>query len=138
MCGFCFIFSRLIFHLLDAMQCDVDHNGVLDISEFTDYLTNVFEELSHTDAFLVHGASPREMAEATAQLCFAEADVNHDGELSFDEFNWWFSQSGSAQKMVQETSKRVHDDGEEAEEDQQSFIEEEQARAVFNSVDADR
>ena len=65
---------------------DVDRNGVLDIGEFTDYLTSMFEALSHTDAFRVHGVSPRAMAEATAQQCFEDADVNHDGVVSFDEF----------------------------------------------------
>ena len=64
-------------------------NGFLDLSEFTAYLVRVFRALAHTPAFQVHGASPEQMAKATAAHCFDDADANHDGVLSFDEFSAW-------------------------------------------------
>ena len=35
---------------------------------------------------LTRGASPEAIAKATTERCFAEADINHDGKLSFEEF----------------------------------------------------
>ena len=76
----------LCFSLTAHYQYDEDENGVLDQSEFTNYLTSVFAALEHTPAFQMHGVSPRAMAEATAVQCFEDADVNPDGVLSLEEF----------------------------------------------------
>ena len=34
--------------------------------------------------------SPAELAAATVEQCFADADLNGDGRLSFDEFTRWY------------------------------------------------
>ena len=81
------------------LQFDNDGNGVLDFAEFTDYLTGVFEALAHTSAFQVHGASARAMAEGTAAQCFEDADENHDGVVSFNEFKTWFDQPEGVQAV---------------------------------------
>ena len=38
--------------------------------------------------------SPQELAEATTEQCFLDADLDQDGGLSFEEFRRWYSQSG--------------------------------------------
>ena len=62
----------------------------------TKYLTSVFRviEEKNAEAFARHGISPEELARITAEQCFLEADLNHDGRLSFDEFKRWYSKSG--------------------------------------------
>ena len=80
--------ARALFDKFDA-----NGDGVLDYDEFTEYLTSVFAALSHTPAFQAHGASPAQMAEATAQQCFEEADADGNGTLTFDEFQAWFETS---------------------------------------------
>jgi len=49
----------------------------------------VFEALSHTPAFQAEDSTPAEMAQATAEQCFEEADDDGDGNLTFDEFRAW-------------------------------------------------
>ena len=84
--------ARALFEKYDA-----NSDGVLDYGEFTEYLTSVFDALSHTPAFQAHGASPAQMAAATAQQCFEEADADGNGTLTFDEFQAWYETSpGSA------------------------------------------
>ena len=74
---------------------DANGDGVFDLAEFTEYLTSVFEALQphNKAAFRMRSISPREMANETAKQCFEEADRNHDGSLSFDEFKAWYSSS---------------------------------------------
>jgi Ca2+-binding EF-hand superfamily protein len=42
-------------------------------------------------AFARHGIAPPDLARITAEQCFLEADLNHDGLLSFEEFKSWYS-----------------------------------------------
>ena len=42
------------------------------------------------------GVSAEELAMVTGEQAFADADLNHDGKLSFDEFQQWYAaESGS-------------------------------------------
>ncbi len=79
---------------------DANGDGVFDLGEFTEYLTSVFEALQphHKAAFRMRALSPRDMAQATAMQCFEEADRNHDGSLSFEEFKAWYSSSSLGAK----------------------------------------
>jgi hypothetical protein len=79
-------------------QYDANGDGVLDVGEFTEYLTSVFEALSTTPEFKASGVTPSQMAEATAAQCFAEADANGDGSLTFDEFKQWFEASAPSRE----------------------------------------
>ena len=72
-------------------EFDENGDGVLDLDEFTLYLTSVFEALRDTPAFKATGATPAQMAGATAEQCFIEADENADGELTFAEFQNWYA-----------------------------------------------
>lgn len=75
---------------------DDNGDGVLELVEFTTFLTSVFESLSKTDAFLeCGGVSPEQMAQATAKQCFDEADSDHNGTLTFNEFQEWFTHDPS-------------------------------------------
>jgi len=50
----------------------------------------VFEAIAHTPAFLAHGVTPSQMAAATAQECFEQADKSGSHDLTFQEFKQWF------------------------------------------------
>ena len=107
--------ARALFEKYDA-----NSDGVLDYGEFTEYLTSVFDALSHTPAFQAHGASPAQMAAATAQQCFEEADADGNGTLTFDEFQAWFQADPSRQLKT----------------DASGSIKQSEARALFEKYDA--
>ncbi|KDO22666.1 hypothetical protein SPRG_10981 [Saprolegnia parasitica CBS 223.65] len=72
---------------------DANHDGTISKAEMALYLTSVFKVLyessPETQARLA-GVSPDELGEVTADQAFEEADLNHDGSLSFDEFRKWY------------------------------------------------
>ena len=74
----------------------------------TRYLTAVFKVMVHAESL---ECSPKEYAERTALQAFEEADLDHDGNLSLDEFQWWYSQESGIKLMVEgvaeEAAKRV-------------------------------
>jgi len=81
-------------------QFDLDGSGSLDLGEFTSYLESVFVKLQTGEVVKAQagGASnPRAMVEATAQQCFADADADKSGALSYPEFKQWFKQHGATQ-----------------------------------------
>lgn len=80
--------ARLLFD-----KYDENGDGVLDQHEFTNYLTSIFAAMAHTPEFQAEGATPEQMAVETAAQAFADADVNGDGSLTFDEFKAWFQES---------------------------------------------
>lgn len=80
--------ARLLFD-----KYDENEDGVLDQAEFTNYLTSIFAAMAHTPEFQAEGATPEQMAVETAAQAFADADVNGDGSLTFDEFKAWFQES---------------------------------------------
>ena len=68
--------------------------GFISRDEMTRYLFSVFKVLYSADAATEGkmGVGAEELARITADQCFAEADLNHDGRLSFDEFKRWYMQ----------------------------------------------
>ena len=74
---------------------DYSGDGYIDTNEMETYLTAVFKVLyaSHHGRDRASGMSAEDLARATTRQCFAEADANHDGRLSFTEFREWYLRS---------------------------------------------
>ena len=60
----------------------------------TRYLTAVFKVMVHAESL---ECSTEENAEHTALQVFEEADLDHDGNLSLDKFQWWSSQESGTE-----------------------------------------
>ncbi|OQR94910.1 hypothetical protein ACHHYP_00829 [Achlya hypogyna] len=74
---------------------DYNHDGFISLDEMTRYLTAVFKVLYETDRSLLEKmqVAPEELAQVTAEQAFLDADRDHDGKLSLDEFEAWYTQS---------------------------------------------
>ena len=72
---------------------DYNKDGYISLSEFERYLVSVFTVLreSNPSVFEQENTTPSELAGATAAQCFAEADLNNDGSIDFEEFKRWYS-----------------------------------------------
>mmetsp|Transcript_9937 Transcript_9937/g.18805 ORF Transcript_9937/g.18805 Transcript_9937/m.18805 type:complete len:2759 (+) Transcript_9937:118-8394(+) len=76
---------------------DIDNDGYISMDEMRTYLLSVYKVLFE----LVPGTtekvdvSPEELAEATTEQAFQDADINNDGKLSFEEFTAWFGSNGA-------------------------------------------
>ena len=77
---------------------DVNGDGYISMDEMTQYLHSVFRVMYSTHEGMEEsiGASSAQLAAATAQEAFANADLNHDGRLSFEEFKRWYDSSNSS------------------------------------------
>jgi len=68
------------------------------LDEMTRYLTAVFKVMyaaePGTEAKM--GCDAETLAMVTSEEAFSEADLNHDGKLSFVEFKQWYSTDGTA------------------------------------------
>ena len=77
---------------------DINGDGYISLEEMTQYLRNVFMVLyaaNPSTAEAMGGVGAAELAGVTAEQCFLEADLNHDGRLSFDEFKRWYSEGAA-------------------------------------------
>ncbi|CAI5740369.1 unnamed protein product [Peronospora farinosa] len=74
---------------------DFNDDGFISLDEMTRYLTSVFRVLFQVSPNAQSlGISPEELGEVTAQRAFAEADQDHDGQLSLREFQDWYRKPG--------------------------------------------
>lgn len=71
---------------------DLDHDGFISHAEMRTYLTAVYRLIfaSSPGTQRSLGVTPEILAEVTTDRCFAEADADRDGRLSFEEFKEWF------------------------------------------------
>ncbi|KAG7380719.1 hypothetical protein PHYPSEUDO_006901 [Phytophthora pseudosyringae] len=85
---------------------DYNADGYISMEEMTRYLTSVFrvlKEASPSGLQQMEHESPEELGVRTAQQAFAEADLDHDGRLSFPEFRKWYTRSNAAnmERLIQ-------------------------------------
>ena len=75
---------------------DTDRDGYISEDEMTLYLTSVFKLLYATKPELQSslGVSAAELGRVTAHQAFEDADINHDGAISFEEFKHWYAAGG--------------------------------------------
>ena len=80
--------ARAVFELFD-----LHHTGGISQDELFMFLTSTFKVLLRADpraAPNLLGRTPEELAVATVRHVFAEADLDHDGKLTFPEFARWY------------------------------------------------
>jgi hypothetical protein len=67
------------------------------------YLTAVFKAMYHAEPGTAEdlGCSPEELAEFTTSDAFEEADLDHNGNLSFEEFQKWQERTGEERRGKQ-------------------------------------
>ena len=86
---------------------DYNGDGYISLEEMTRYLTSVFKVMYETQPGTRErmGVEASELAEVTAEQAFKDADLNHDGRLSFEEFRKWYAApSGEAVQAVQDNT----------------------------------
>jgi hypothetical protein len=78
-------------HPTYPISFDVDNSKTLSQEELTLYFTAVFETMFRVDGRLEVGCgmTAAELAVTTAGECFREADVDHDGVVTLEEFKAW-------------------------------------------------
>lgn len=70
---------------------DANGDGVIALDEMVRYFYAVFVVTREKDPSAFSQIDLDDLALATAKDCFAAADANHDGVVSFDEFKSWFT-----------------------------------------------
>jgi len=76
---------------------DVDGDGFISFVEMVRYLTMVFRVVYETTPGVMDqtGLTAEELACVTAEQAFKEFDLNHDNQLSFEEFKFWYHSPAS-------------------------------------------
>jgi Ca2+-binding EF-hand superfamily protein len=71
---------------------DINGDGFISFPEFQAYLLSVFKVMYRVQPSteLSVGVPVEELAAVTARDAFEEADLNHDGRLSYGEFKLWY------------------------------------------------
>ena len=82
---------------------------MITLDEMTRYLTAIFKVVYHAEPGTAEqmACSPEELAMATAEDAFEEADLNNDGQLTFEEFQKWSSAGQETQQNVERLVQEV-------------------------------
>ena len=69
-----------------------DGDGVISLEEMVRYLASVFKIMYHAEPEMAYqmGVSAKDLAAATADQAFEEADLKDDGNQTFEEFQKWY------------------------------------------------
>lgn len=101
---------------------DANGDGFITLDEMIAYLTSVFKVVYETQPGTLSrtsGATPDQLAIVTAEQIFIDADLNHDGKLSLDEFIRWYATEGLENGVE---SEEEDEEEEEEEEEMQGVI----------------
>jgi Ca2+-binding EF-hand superfamily protein len=78
---------------------DANNDGFISMDEMEKYLTSVFKVLylaSPTMESQLNGVPASSLGAVTTAQVFEQCDVNHDGRLSFEEFQKWYGSGFSS------------------------------------------
>ena len=94
--------------------CDYNGDGVITLDEMTRFLTSVFSVMYDAEPSTVETMvmGVEQLASVTASEAILEADLDHDGNLSFEEFQRWYSQmpgEGSGATLSSEVGQYVEE-----------------------------
>ena len=69
-----------------------DGDGVISLEDMVGYLTSVFKIMYHAKPETAYqmDVSAKDLAAATAEQAFEEADLDDDGNQTFEEFQKWY------------------------------------------------
>ena len=86
---------------------DIDGNGSISLPEMTRFLASVFKVMYSCEPRTEEEMqmSAEELAEVTAKQAFQDADRNHDGSISFDEYVAWASSEDGTGAVAREATK---------------------------------
>ncbi|CAK4180558.1 unnamed protein product [Aphanomyces euteiches] len=89
---------------------DTNGDGFISLEEMTTYLTSVYLVVAELNpsVFASNHVDPIQLGQITAEQCFAEADLNHDGRLSFEEFRTWYTRSHHHEPHARKLKHAVH------------------------------
>jgi Ca2+-binding EF-hand superfamily protein len=80
---------------------DTNGDGYISKDEMALYLTSVFKLIFATKPELEGSLqiSAEELGAVTAEQAFEDADIDHDGKISFLEFKRWYAAGGGAEQL---------------------------------------
>jgi Ca2+-binding EF-hand superfamily protein len=98
---------------------DYNGDGFISLEEMTRYLTSVFKVMYETQPGTQErmGVSAEQLAGVTAEQAFVDADLNHDGRLSFEEFQSWYSSANESGDQTRESESASLDLSDESDDD---------------------
>jgi len=109
---------------------DVDGDGFITFGEMKQYLQSVFAVMYAAYPEQLCGVPAEQLAAATTAQAFAEADTNHDGVISLEEFTAWYRQGQPDVGGSRASDGDDHEEGEDKKEDK----EEEASTAGFTTL----
>jgi len=110
--------SRIVFALYDT-----DNSKTISLEEFERFLTSIYTVMydAEPDTESEVGMTALELAISTSASVFKEADLDHNGFLTYDEFRRWYETED--EESMDEESMDEEEEDEEEEEDHNTAVE---------------